>query len=434
MKTLSAKAKISGLTLIKIFFMLAMLAGVAVVGCSRKDISKGMSEEVSISPIKMPDGSVVTITNIAYGKKHVLGYAGSHANLTLDLWFQQTACPVYQMQRDVYFTVTDESGIVHLPAGYGCYQCLTTNCIGERIGDSRFDAFPRQATNLTFYVHSVGSNSQWVIVDSFKLPNPARANYSNWLAEPLPAIRKDGGLAFVLNTLQVRLGVTFDRPKTVSTNDSGTRMIFQVTTNGVSTTDWQPESVELTDNTGNLLYLWAGGRAMTTDGQGLLFASNLWLDPTESAWKIHAEFSHKARYAPDETIIVTNVPAKLDAYLPYDQFNVKLKDAIVNVKRVTGEFNGGFGDNNATVEFGVTPTQARFRIALIKVTDNRGEEIRITRPERGYGDFRGYNQASYGLKLTKESKTLNFTLAYQESRFADFTAKPELIRSAKIGN
>ncbi len=428
------KREVSGFTQMKFFFMLTMLAGMVVVGCNRKDISNGTSEEVSVSPMKMPDGSAVTITNISYGNKHTFGYGGSHANFTLDLWSQQTARPDHQMQRDVYFTVADESGIVHLPAGYGGYQCLTTNCIGARIGSSRFDAFPRQATNLTFYVHSVSSNSQWVIVDSFKLPNPARANYSNWPAEPLPASRQDAGLAFALNALQVRLGETKDRPTSVSTNDVGTRMVFQVVTNGTPTTDWQPESVELTDNTGNLLYLWAGGREMTTDGQGLFFASNLWLDPTESAWKIHAEFSHKAGFAPDEIVIVTNVPAKLDVYLPYDDFTVKLKDAAVNVKRVTGEFNSDFGDNNATVEFGVTPTQDRFRIALIKVTDDRGEEIRITQPMRGYGDFRSYNQASYGLKLTKEAKTLNFTLAYQESRFADFTAKPEVIRPAKIGN
>lgn len=420
----------------KFFFMSSMLAGVVVVGCSRKDISTGMSDVVSVPPIKLPDGSSLAVTNLSFGSYYGFTYGGIHAEHTLDLWFQQSVCPDHQMQRDVYFTVADESGIVHLPPGYGCYHFspAVTNRIGLRTGDSHFDAFPRQATNLTFYVHSVGSNSQWVIVDSFKLPNPARGNFSNWPAEPLPAIRQDGSLGFALTALQVRPGVTEDWPKTVSTNDPGTRIVFQMTTNGAATTDWQPESVVLTDNTGNLLYLWAGGREMTTDGQGLFFASNLWLNPTESAWKIHAEFSHKAGYAPDEIVIITNVPTKLDAYLPYDEFTVKLKDATVNVKRITGEFNGSWGHNNATVEFGVTPSQDRFRIALIKVTNDRGEEIRITQPERGYGDFRGYNQASYGLKLTKDTKILNLTLAYQESRFADFTAKPEMIRPTNIGN
>jgi len=410
----------------------ALLAGVFVIGCGREEMSDATSVQVCIPPIKMPDSSLVLVTNLAYDQKYSFGLAGIHARSTLDLWYQQTARSVNEMQEDVLFTVADESGIVHLPKNYGIYLSLTTNFPSGRIGDCRFDAFPRQATNLTFYIHSVGGRKRnWVLVDSFQLPNPARGTFPIWPSETLPAVRRDGGLEFALTALQVRQGVTEYRPATVSTNDTGTKLIFRVTTNGVPTVEWQPESVQLTDSAGNLLYLWARDREVTEDGKGLFFASNLWLDPTESAWRIKAEFSHKSNYVPEELVTITNVPVKLNVSIPHGSSQATFKGVTLNIEKISGWWNGR---EDALLEVKMEQRPAtimqqpeNFRISLVKITDDRGQEVEVAKPPRGYGVFGGSNSGIYGFVLPKESKSLNLTFAYQASRFVDFAVKPEVI-------
>jgi hypothetical protein len=116
----------------------------------------------------------------------------------------------------------------------------------------------------------------------------------------------------------------------------------------------------------------------------------------------------------------------LGAYTPNESSSATLKDATIDVQKITSEFNGSWGDNNATVEVSVIPKPDHFRIALIKVTNERGQEIEVNKPPRDYGNFMGYNGHSFGLKLPANTKSLNLTFAYQESRFADFTVKPAI--------
>ena len=92
-------------------------------------------------------------------------------------------------------------------------------------------------------------------------------------------------------------------------------------------------------------------------------------------------------------------------------------------KQLRREINWG---GNATVEVQVSPKTESFRVALVKVTDDRGRDIEISSPPAGFGDFTG-NTHYFGLQLPADSKTLNLTFACQESRFVEFTAKPQEI-------
>lgn len=398
---------------------ISLVALVAIMGCGAKHPA---TEAPYVGPsVKLPNGTVLTLKSISLGNYHKEPFETSRAyyrtpNSSLALWTYLTAPPDNKKFEDVYLTVADESGFVHLPPGIGSYSMLTTNWFGDRMEYNPFKAFPRRATNLTFYIHTV-TNSGWIIVGSFTIPNPAHGSFPVWQPESLPATRTNDNMQFTLTSLRVR---------TNTPPDADTEATFSITSNGVPATDWQVESLQLSDATDNLLDLWSGDRLCAVVGNGLFCATNRWLGLDEPAWKLHAEFSHQAGYSTDELVTITNVPTKLGAYTPNESSSATLKDATIDVQKITSEFNGSWGDNNATVEVSVIPKPDHFRIALIKVTNERGQEIEVTKNYRDSGNFMGYNGHSFGLKLPANTKSLNLTFAYQESRFADFTVKPAI--------
>jgi hypothetical protein len=216
-----------------------------------------------------------------------------------------------------------------------------------------------------------------------------------------------------------------------NTPTAGTEACFSVTSKGEPASDWQVESLQLKDSTGNRLDLWSGDSECTTNGNGLFFATNRWLDLEEPAWKLRAEFSHKAGYRTAELVTITNVPAKADAYIAHGSCSATLIDTGVAVTKIIREPNWG---GNASVLVNVTPAAGAFRIALVKATNERGEQIVLVPPPRGNGNFSGYASPFYfyGINLPEDTKTLNLTFAYQESQFADYTVKPEVVAIGQI--
>lgn len=420
MKTLLSKFSLKKLQVVFVLVTFLVIAGCDTKHTEKETLLNGPS-------VNLPNGTTITLKSVSLGNKHPEPFQNAGAyyytpNSTLALWTYQTARPDNKMSEDVYLTVADESGIVHLPPGIGNYSCLTTNCIGERMEYNPFAAFPRRATTLTFYVHTV-TNSEWMIAGSFKIPNPAHGPFPIWQPESLPATRTNDGLAFTLTSLKVR---------TNTPPDAATEAMFSITSNGVPTTDWQVESLELSDATDNQMTLWSGDRLCAVVGNGLFFATNRWLGLDEPAWKLHVEFSRKSDYSADELATITNIPAKLDADILNGSCSVNLKDATVIVQKISSESNwGGNASIEVQVTSGITPASDHFRVALIKATNEHGQEVRVDRPPRNYGNFFGYGLHYYGFELPKDSKTLNLTFAYRESRFADFTAKPEAMMEQK---
>jgi hypothetical protein len=189
-----------------------LIALIAILGCDSKRTTTALAADGP--SVDLPDGTTLTLKNVSVGYEHEFTFNGktqkySHAGLgsepvsSLGLWFYQTARADKEMSRDVYFTVADESGIVHLPLGTGGYTCLQTNCMGERLVESHFNAFPRHATNLTFYIHTP-TNNEWMVAGSFKIPNPVRGPFIGWQPEPLPVARQNSNLVFSLTSLKVR--------------------------------------------------------------------------------------------------------------------------------------------------------------------------------------------------------------------------------------
>ena len=188
---------------------------------------------------------------------------------------------------------------------------------------------------------------------------------------------------------------------------------------------WRVESLRYSDATSNQMNLWSGDRECTVSDQGLFTAKNLWLDPDEPAWKVRAEFSHQAGYGPEELATITNVPANLDGAQTPGAFQATLKDARVSVEQI--KIQAGWGDHNATVQVRVTPELEDFRIALIKVTNERGQDIAMMKPSSNDGNVAGRPFHFFYLNLPADTKSLNFSFAYQESRFAEFVFKPTVV-------
>ena len=371
---------------------------------------------------QLPDGTTLTVVSISVGDRHpqpesVASASYATTNSSLGLWTRQTARPDHQWRQDLYLTVADESGVVHLPQGYGYYTSLTTNWSGDRLELHCFDAFPRRAATLTFFVHTP-ANNEWKVAGSFTLPNPARGPYPVWSPGPLPATRQNGDLALSLQSVAVRTNP--------AAADAGIIAQLSILSNGVAATGWRVESLRLMDATGNQMDLWQGDRECSVTDQGLFTATNRWLDPDEPAWKLQAEFSHQSGYGPAELAVITNLPATLDAPLEYGAFQTTLKHARVTVKGISRQSNPTGRGNNANVEVMVTLAPEDFRVALVKVTNERGQDIEVTRPPPNYGNFRGYTGHYFGLKLPADAKSINLTFAWQESRFAEFVFNPQI--------
>jgi hypothetical protein len=80
-------------------------------------------------------------------------------------------------------------------------------------------------------------------------------------------------------------------------------------------------------------------------------------------------------------------------------------------------------EGNACVEVGVDGKDESFRIALVKATDQSGQEVEVMKPPEGYGNFTGLHY--FGLNLSEDARRLNLTFARKECRFVEFIAKPQ---------
>jgi hypothetical protein len=158
---------------------------------------------------------------------------------------------------------------------------------GMVVGYCLLQPFPRREPTVRLRIY--GDNPQPVA--EYTVPNPAPGPYPNWTPEPLPITKRDGDLAITLTRLQ--LHIPRGRPPADFVGDYG-ETEFHFAQNGRLTKEWEVSDPVLLDATGNACHL-----------------HQISLCPHETAWKLRARFfrNPRARFTPQETCTLTNIPA-----------------------------------------------------------------------------------------------------------------------------
>lgn len=313
--------------------------------------------------------------------------------------------------------------------------------------------FPRRTDHVRVRILGqrpppAGIEDRWQQIAEFRIRNPARGNYPQWTAEPLPATRVDGGLAVTLETFRsgehfvlrgLRGGPATAARKTVL----GLRTEYQ----GLPTTDWQIQTVAITDATGNRWrpYLTLGDTDRlwwTRDGRVELFGA-LW--PGENAWKLRFEWVRRDHLPTNETWESTalTVPdarstQNLDQRATLGPNTVELihlggRDATFPG---TWQWSAKWWDESVqsvvALAVRVHPWAEGVRLVPVSVVDQDQHELRIL--EHRSQD--GPDQVLF-IGTAPDTRSFRVSLSVQRSRFVEFLARPTFVtdeEAAKSGD
>jgi hypothetical protein len=258
----------------------------------------------------LPDGTVITLVKTSFGTEFAYPKPAAWRSLAqhlpsgiVKLWnpipagtvaqsfrepalfllFHRSAAPTNSNTEDAFFAICDESGVEYAPRAEG--QSTMLGPWGPRgPSDAKLElrssqAFPRRSKELIVRAYSwsrTNAGIPLINAGELRISNPAYRSYPQWVPEALPATRSTGDLEVALTQLEAvndpAEKLRFRR-KGLRT---GTRAIFKIMQNGKPATKWKPESIRLSDATGNSLYLWAGDLAKAASARPVFFALEAW--------------------------------------------------------------------------------------------------------------------------------------------------------------
>lgn len=408
----------------------------------------------------LDDGTTLELLRVTYGKNHELDlrpwrqrmlsrlaarfprlFPGrlvrsayvpkiSSSNESLTVWFRRTRLSFTNSQsHEVYLLDKAGTGCRHSDQS-SSYSLSAT----QDIAGYMFKTFPRRGEDLLLQFAQWDRNySSKLPIAEFPLEAPRIQPPTPWNPEPLPATKRDGDLEFSLTRLQTGVSFRGGGPHQRATNllDSATLAAFRVQQKGVTLTNWEPRKVLMSDASGNLSENTSWSNRSSSDEQEILFQWGLW--PTEPAWKLRVEFSRLGAFTSNEQW-QTSVPAtylvpasnyedwkKSNALASITISGTQIRIMCLHEKRGydgTSLRAGANASQPFTLEVMTVPDKGDYRLTLLKVTDETGRELKRNGTSWGGGDYH------FDFEDLGKAKSLNVTLAYHQSRFAEFIAAP----------
>ncbi len=408
----------------------------------------------------LSDGTVLTLEHVSFGKQHRFDgrrwwerwlsrspaswqrrlrtattppvamtrvMTHSTTNDTLVLWFRvrrasASASPVWSGLR-----VMDENAQACGQSIMRYSQVLSGIRQIEGIG---FDAFPRRGRKIILrYYQQNPATDQEELKWEFPIANPARGPFAAWQPEPLPATQRDGPVEFTLTRLVAGVDIHNWARRATNPIKAGTLAAFRVSENGHAVTNWQVMNILSFDATGNV-----AGNQMHLGHQDkgewvMALTGGLW--PDEPVWKLRTEFSRDSDFLPEELWTVRGLRTKDILLGPHWIIPTNILSS-TNLAGYTLELKqlhaSGSGEANRVdpvwVNVRVDPAPAGHRLAVVKVTNEKGESI--GRDLIGWGGWGiGGGKYQFYLRDLGDAQTLDLTFAFHKSRFAEFTVKPE---------
>lgn len=420
--------------------------------------------------ITLPDGTALTLEKVTSGKRPNLHewdgsfYENDNTNSTLNIWLRRQY-PPGKRAADYHFVLVGESGYATEPTwnmfhSIGSrqssrnfflniiYQIWNKFHPAPNNQDTEFisfGSFPRRDANLSLQVRQwpdsptaeefteeVTNREYWkkTVKGEFTFQNPAHGPFQNWQPQPLPVTQHDGDLEVTLTKLL--FGVSEHRGGELHASDPDDRAVlaaFLIKQNGSVATNWQPGHIDEWDATGNhaVNNIWGNNRR---DGEEMMIYQ--WgLPPDEPAWKLRAEFSRTSGFSDDELLTFTNVPIVTNKVFHVDQ-SADISDAFVKKKNAgttiyifsVRQSEDPDDHGKEQLRFQIQPPPEGLRLTLLKVTDERGREIKCSLWNWGVSAY------NYALDNPGDAKSITVTLALHRSRYAEFIVKPEKATAA----
>jgi hypothetical protein len=404
---------------------------------------------------RLPNGSSIAIEAITYGPEH---------RFTRAAWWLRMVRP-FMSKRDwealggvdvrrtipdpavpvVWVTRTPESGLgfgfdtnVTVFDNHGCealilgqhFQRDVTGHTG--VSSYPLSAFPRRGDTLGLRVYQ-RVNGPWKRAAEFRLSMPKQPTPPRWPRAPVPVTVRDGELSCTLSRF-ITGAYDQDAARPAQGNDiceAWTYLTFKVQQRGRPTAEWVPVSVEFRDPGGNIVapgapYLNPRRQGATTK---MSFMGNLL--PEEDTWKLRVELARAptATFGASELWTVRNVPIprRTESFAsPSRPFERRLDGGMLTVSSIRWDSMGPpYAEVDMELEAIDIPD---LWISLVRAVDDRGRAISLPRTPETFSYF-GWTspiqtQFRLPLLITKQTRTVDLTLAVQRTRFVELLATP----------
>ncbi len=287
--------------------------------------------------------------------------------------------------------------------------------------------FPHRAKSFTFQF----SNWNDQVLAEFEIRNPVRSNPAPFPADPLPQSQTVDDMEFKLISLEVPNTDHASKEVERIFRNGDVRATFEIKQNGQVVENWQPVNIWLEDATGNKSKnsSWSNreekGKASMTFSPGLF---------SDEAWKIRAQFARKSDFL-SEDLWTATVPLPQHPQYETNLVSHVLHNKKIILKGVADENNilldGTKGDgvrsqrNNKSKQFRifVEDMDTDLRLDLVRVKDDQDRECKDSGKSWGGGQY------DYDLEIEPDAKSLTVTVALHRSKFANYTAEPQEIKT-----
>ena len=379
----------------------------------------------------LPDGSSNRIVAVTYGTNHLIGsplgrmlarlpdavqdelpvliHRTETPQPALVIWIEHQANPGVPPPAfgAACERLSDGAGFISGPQSFPVGSLGTVD-----IEPAVFEAFPRRDPKLTVNFFYPLPTGQITNCGSLQFPNPLSRAYPEWQPEPLPAKK-------VTNDFEVTLLAVHAR------NDD-TWVDLRITP-PAGGPNWQIVGVESSDATGNRVHNfpmnWSvRGNDIGFD-LGFSLQSGLW--PSEKAWKLKFELARTTGFAPDTLLTFKNVPLGLVNSSNAVGWTTNFAGVTLTLAGIarrapkTNAFDHGLTPSNVKLTNSRLPAGTRLDLLSITFdqgTTNQSESFSFSDNERNYSLS----------QIPLDAKTADFTFAVHQSRFVEFTVRPEL--------
>jgi hypothetical protein len=286
-----------------------------------------------------------------------------------------------------------------------------------------FEHFPRRARNLRVRFYSRDNDARLRQVAEFVLSNPARRSYPQWQTAPLPITRTQDDLDFTL--LDLKTGPPVLPAAKTNRNavfEPVVTAAFRVAKAGQVLTDWCVSALDFSDATGN--HFVVKPPACASSGDQFLVTARATFWPSESAWKLNAEFFRRANFTADELFMLPNVQVPA----PGQQTVINQAFAIQGfVLRVVHLGSDAQPDRsrpwlpqwNADLAAEFETGTASARLALVNAQDQLQRDLRH---EWSYQTPNG--QQHFRLEVPANATSLDLRFAVQQTRWLEYLVPP----------
>jgi len=234
------------------------------------------------------------------------------------VWFQTNA-PSTKPMPTLIARLADQNGVER---GASTYPAFAS---GVTLSYAEFPIVPRRSQQLQCNFYPFDEISLSPVV-SISFSNPLYGYFPEWKPEPVPVVKKVGGLEVRLVNLMTGIEKS-GRPPVLANGKQGIDIqpakygihlatFFDVSLNSERGTneEWVVQNAELSDATGNVLAFPSKSSSsgdnvspMTFSGEyRLSIPGTLW--PDEAAWRLKLDLKRKSGFTPDELVTFKNVP------------------------------------------------------------------------------------------------------------------------------